>query len=73
MKNEIKKDINKSGFVTECKLKGESYMSKEEFINLINTINFKAIRNAHLDLITDIIIKPEDQEMKILSKQIDIE
>ena len=48
-------------------------MSKEEFINLINTINFKAIRNCHLDLITDIIVKPENEEMKILSKQIDIE
>lgn len=69
----LKKDMKEVGFVTECKLKGESYVSKEEFIDIINMIKFKAIRRANLDLITDIIVKPESQEMEILSKQIDIE
>ena len=70
---DIKKDIKEVGFVTECKIKGESYVSKEEFINIINVINFKAIRRANLDLITDILIKPKNQEMEIISKQIDID
>lgn len=69
----IEKGIKEVGFVTECKHKSESYVSKEEFINIINMIQFKAIRNASLDLITDILIKPESKEMEILSKQIDIE
>lgn len=60
-------------FIKESEIKGNSYVSKEEFINIINTISFKAIRRANLDLITDIIIKPDNEEMEILSKTIDID
>lgn len=46
----------------------KSYISKEEFISMLNLINFKAVEDAELNLITG-IEKKEDRN-NILTKNI---
>ena len=71
--DKIRKDRDHLDFIRTCNLKADSYVSKEEFINIINMLNFKAVRRANLDLITDIIVNANNEEMQVLSKQIDID
>lgn len=48
----------------------KSYLSKEEFIKMIEMIDFVGIKKAYIELLTGVIYK--DDETKALSKTIDI-
>ncbi len=50
-----------------------SYMSKEEFINVINIIDFKFIKETDLDLVTDILVNLEEDRLEVKSKNIRID
>ena len=47
-----------------------SYITKEEFIALIQTINFIAVKECDIDFITDFLANFETGEMKPLTKNI---
>lgn len=49
----------------------KSYLQKDEFIKMLELVDFVGIKTAHLELLTGLII--EDGEVKILSKTIDID
>ena len=49
-----------------------SYISKEEFLNIINNTNFACVKEADLELITGIIYNVDDNTFKDLSKNIRI-
>lgn len=51
----------------------KSYMSKEEFINLLLSIDFERIKECSLELITGFIVNLETKEIKPLTKNIDID
>ena len=51
----------------------KSYISKEEFIEVINSIDFVAIKYCNIDFLTGIIIDGENGEIKRLSYNIIIE
>ena len=51
----------------------KSYLTKEEFINMINSINFERIKECDLKLITGYIINYETNDIKPLTKNIDID
>ena len=51
----------------------KSYLTKEEFINLLNSIEFESIKECRIELITGFIINCETNEIKPLTKNIDID
>ena len=50
----------------------KSYITKEEFINIINTLEFGAIKNAEINFITGFIYDKKDEAVRPLSKRIEI-
>ena len=67
------KEINVKDLAIRAKILSNSYMSKEEFINIISTIDFKFIKEADLELVTDIVINPEENRVETRSKTIRID
>jgi len=51
----------------------KSYISKEKFIEMINSIDFVAIKYCNIDFLTGIIADTETEEIKKLSYNITIE
>lgn len=55
-----------------------SYMTKDELINMIKELRFERVKNLHMDLITGYLLKmdpdnPKGQDIKTLYYTIDIE
>lgn len=55
-----------------------SYLTKDELINMINNIHFERVKHLHMDLITGYLItndpdNPREQDIKPLYYTIDIE
>ena len=50
-----------------------SYLTKEEFINILNSIEFESIKQCRIELITGFIVNLETAEIKPLTKNIDID
>ena len=50
----------------------KSYISKEEFINIINNIEFIGINKCDMELVTGCIIDTENKEIKPVYKSIEI-
>ena len=50
-----------------------SYLSKEEFLKLLEYIDFKFIMEANLRLITDVLINTENNTIETRSKNINID
>ena len=69
-KNDIDKKLK--DLIVKAEALKNSYMSKEEFINVINTIDFKFIKEADLNLVTDILDDPEDDSLDVRTKTIRI-
>lgn len=69
----LNKELETQAFIMESEQKMNSYLTKEEFIELLKLIDFKAIRNCDIDLITGMIVNTDDKEVKILSKNINID
>lgn len=65
---ENKKRIDKD---TELFKIQKSYVTKEEFLQMLNLIDFQAVITARLELLTGVIITEE--EIKKLHKNIDID
>lgn len=57
----------------EYKLMINSYMTKEEFITMINNLDFKCIKSCDLELITSFIVNCKDKSFKQLYKKVSIE
>lgn len=57
----------------EYKLMVNSYMTKEEFITIINNLDFKCIKSCDLELITSFIVNCKDKSFKQLYKKVSIE
>ena len=51
----------------------KSYLSKEEFINIINNIDFIGVKRCEIGLITGFIIDCENNDIKPLTKNIEID
>ncbi len=49
----------------EASLQYNSYMSKEDFITLMNKLNFEKVESADLDLITGCLINKEGEIKKL--------
>lgn len=60
-------------FVNETKLSFESYLSKDEFIEMIKNIKFEKVKSCELELITGIIVDCKDLSKQILYKHIKID
>lgn len=59
-------------------LRCDSYITKDELINMISNIHFEYVKHLNMDLITGYIIKnnpdnPNDQDIKPLYYTINIE
>lgn len=65
--------MNKEEFGTKKFEIEKSYMSKEELINLLQSIDFERIKECSLELITGFIINFETNEIKPLTKNINID
>lgn len=63
----MNKDLETKKFEIE-----KSYITKEEFINIINNIEFIAIKKCDLDLVTGFILHIEDEEVTPLYKTINL-
>lgn len=50
----------------------KSYLTKEEFINMLNNIDFDNVKECSLELITGFIINCETKEIRPLTKNINI-
>ena len=50
----------------------KSYLSKEEFINIINNVDFIGVSKCNLELVTGCIIDIEEKEIKPLYKTLEI-
>ena len=59
--------------VEEIEARFNSYLTKEELINILQTIDFKLVKCADLELITSIIYNAETKEYKPLYKNIRID
>lgn len=51
----------------------KSYITKEEFLNILNSIEFESIKYCRIELVTGFIINIETNEIKPLTKNIDID
>lgn len=51
----------------------KSYISKEKFIEMINSIDFVSIKYCNIDFLTGIIVDGKSGEVKRLSYNITIE
>lgn len=51
----------------------KSYLTKEEFINILNSIDFESIKECRLELITGFIINFETNDIKPLTKNVEID
>lgn len=59
-------------------LRFDSYMTKDELINMIKELRFERVQHLHMDLITGYLLKtdpdnPKEQDIKPLYYTIDIE
>lgn len=68
----LNKELETQAFIMESEQKLNSYLTKEEFIELLKLIDFKAVKRCDIDLITGMIINTDEKEEKILSKTINI-
>lgn len=66
-------DIDKQNFYNECNLKMDSYITKEELIEIISKINFIKVKSADLELITGCICDGEKENFQLLYKNIRID
>lgn len=57
----------------EYKLMVNSYMTKEEFISMIDKLKFKCVKVCELELITGFIVNCKDKSFKELYKKVSIE
>lgn len=69
----LNEESKTQAFIMESEQKMNSYLTKEEFIEMLKLIDFKAVRNCNIDLITGMIINTDEKEVKILSKNIEID
>ena len=69
-KEKIEKQSEIENKIFEIK---KSYVSKAEFIEIINNIEFESIKKCELELITWIIADFETGEVKPLTKNIEID
>ncbi len=69
-KEQIEKQSETENKIFEIK---KSYMSKAEFIEIINNIEFELVKKCELELITGIIANFENGETKTLTKNIEID
>ena len=56
----------------------KSYITKDEFINMLNNLHFEYVKHLHIDLITGCLIEtdpdnPKEQNTKSLYYTINIE
>lgn len=51
----------------------DSYLSKEDFVKMINLIDFKCVRSCELELITGIVFDCRDLSKSVLYKRIKID
>lgn len=76
MINEIKEkekiQRSKNDLIFEAQTSLSSYMTKEEFLTIINNLDFQAIKYADIKFITNFIIDFEEQNFKMLTKDIEI-
>jgi len=59
-------------------LRFDSYMTKDELINIIKELRFERVKHLHMDLITGYLLKidpdnPKEEDIKPLYYTIDIE
>ena len=66
---ETKKRIDKDDELFKIQ---KSYVTKEEFIQMLSLIEFQAVISARLELLTGVIIT-KDEEIRKLYKNIDID
>lgn len=66
-------EIEQQDFYNDCKFKIDSYISKEEFIEIISKINFIKIKSADLELITGFICDNKNKNFQPLYKNIRID
>lgn len=50
----------------------KSYLTKEEFTNMLNFIDFISIKECHIEMITGFIVNIEKNSIQPLTKNIDI-
>lgn len=82
MNTEVKDEIliknldNEDNFeysLNEARLKYNSYLTKNEFIKLIEQIDFDKIQSCEIRCITGIIFDGKDLSCKLLTKNINID
>lgn len=59
--------------ITRIKEVGDSYISKEKFIEMINTLDFKFIESGHLHFITGFKYNKEKDEVRNIGYDISID
>ena len=65
-------EYNEMDVAERLKVIINSYVSKEEFLTILEQINFKAIENCNLDLITDFVYNSREDKIEKRSKNISI-
>lgn len=68
----LNKELETQALIMESEQKMNSYLTKEEFINMLKLIDFKAVKNCDIELITGMIINTDEKEVKMLSKGVHI-
>lgn len=51
----------------------KSYLTKEELINMLNNIDFVSVKKCEIELITGFIINCENNDIRPLTKNIEID
>ena len=51
----------------------KSYLTKEELINMLNNIDFISVKKCEIELITGFIINCEENNIRPLTKNIEID
>lgn len=65
-------EYNELDVAERLKITINSYMSKEEFLTILQEINFKAIDTCNLELITDFIYNSNEDKIERRSMNINI-
>lgn len=65
-------EYNELDVAERLKITINSYMSKEEFLTILQEINFKAIDTCNLELITDFIYNSNEDKIEKRSMNINI-
>lgn len=71
----MNKEVETNRFELEtkkCEIE-KSYLTKEELINMLNNIDFVSVRKCEIELITGFIINCEDNNIRPLTKNIEID